>query len=234
MLILLTFAGDDTMPSFSPFCVKAMGLLRMSGQAWQPKYVGNPSKMPYGKMPVLKTDDGLVPDSGNIRAWLEAQGADFDAGLSTGQKAWSHAMIRMAEQSLYYGLVHDRWLRDDCWAVVRERFFGAVPGLMRPVVSGLVRRKVRRTLTSQGMAQLSEEDRLAWLGRDLGAIEETLGDQAYLFGGAPTAADASVTPMLDMIRNLPCDTGLRRLVRDNAMLGAYVDHARMALYPGNS
>lgn len=232
MLILLTFPGDDVMPSFSPFCIKAMGLLRMSGQDWKPKYVGNPSKMPYGKMPVLKTEDGLVPDSGNIRAWLEEKGADFDAGLSPEQKAWSHALIRMAEESLRYGLVHDRWLRDDCWSVIRDQFFGAVPGLMRPVVSGLVRRKVRRTLDLQGMAQLSEADRLAWLGRDLDAIENTLADQAFLFGAAPTAADASVTPMLDMIRHLPSDTGLRRLVRDNAVICAYIDRARDALYPG--
>lgn len=231
MLTLLTFPGDEDHPSFSPFCVKAMCLLRMSGRGWMPKYVSNPSSMPYGRLPVLKTSDRLVPDSDGIRAFLESEGAEFDAVLDPAQRAASHALIRMTEENLRCGLVHDRWLRDDCWAVIRASFFSEVPAPLRGIVAGMVRRRIRRAMTAQGMAQFSEEERLDRLGRDLTAIAGTLAGKPFLFGETPTAADAAVVPVIDMIRTLPCDSGLRRLVRENALLMAYIERGRAALYP---
>ncbi len=231
MLTLLTFPGDDRQPSFSPFCVKAMCLLEMSGREWEPTYLAEPSKMPYGRLPVLKTDSELIPDSGNIQAWLVARGADFDAGLSAGERAWSAALVRMVEEGLRYGLVHDRWLRDDCWEAVRGRFFEAVPAAVRPIIAGTVRRRVRKTLKLQGTAQFSEADRLARLGRELQAVRDTLGEKDYLFGSAPGSSDAAIVPVLDMIRDLPCKTGLRDMVRGDARLMAWLDRARASMYP---
>lgn len=231
MLTLLTFPGDDRQPSFSPFCVKAMCLLEMAGREWAPTYLAQPSKMPYGRLPVLKTDTELIPDSGNIQAWLEDRGAGFDAGLSGEERAWSAALVRMVEEGLRYGLVHDRWLRDDCWEVVRGRFFGAVPTAIRPAIAGMVRRRIRRTLELQGTAQFNEADRLARMGRDLQAVRDTLGERDYLFGPAPGSADAAIVPVLDMIRDLPCQTGLREMVRGDTRLMAWLDRASAAMYP---
>ena len=231
MLTLLTFPGDSDQPSFSPFCLKAMCLLNMSGRDWSPKYLKDPSKMPHGRLPVLKTGDRLIPDSANIQYFLESEGAEFNEGLSDTNKAQSHAMIRMVEENLRCGMAHDRWLRDDCWQHVRQAFFSSVPAPFRGMVSGMIRKKVRQALMSQGIAQFSEPDRLDRLGRDLKAIETVLGDRPYLFGAQPTAADAAALPVLDMIRTLPCDTGLRRLVRERPALMAYIERARERLYP---
>ena len=230
MLTLLTFPGSFGLPSHSPFCVKAMALLQLSGQDWQPKYVGNPGKMPLGRLPVLKTADRLIPDSAHIQAWLESQGADLNAGLGPRDLAASHALIRMTEENLRCGLVHDRWLRDDCWPTVRAAFFAELPGLLRGPISAMVRGKVRRAMQAHGIAQFSEADRLDRLARDIDAIRVTLGDAPFLFADRPTAADCAVAPILDMIRTLPADTGLRRLVVGSAPLMAYIERARPALY----
>lgn len=233
MLTLLTFPGGLGLPSLSPFCLKAMALLHLSGMEWRPEWKGRPSATPYGKLPVLRTGDGqIIPDSANIQAWLEAQGVDFHPGLSAAQRAQAHALVVMVEESLRCGLVTDRWLNDANWPRCRDVFFAPVPGPMRGVIANMVRKSVRRAMEAQGMAKFSETDRLARLGRDLDAITVTLGDKAFLFGDAPSAADAAVAPVLAMIDSLPADTGLRRLVRGNAALMEYLPRARAALYPG--
>ncbi|MGR3314120.1 glutathione S-transferase family protein [Roseovarius indicus] len=231
MLTLLSFPGDDRHASFSPFCLKAMCLLGMSGQDWEPSFTTDPSKMPYGRLPVLKTAEALIPDSGRIQVWLEGRGAGFDDALSEGEKAHSHALVRMVEEGLRYGLVHDRWVRDECWKVTRDQFFGALPVPLRGTIAGTARKRIRRMLDMQGTGQFSEADRLDRMARDLEAIRETLGNTDYLFGPAPSAADAAVVPVLDMIRTLPCDTELRALVRDDERIGAYLDRASARLYP---
>lgn len=232
MLTLLTFGPSFEMPSHSPFCVKAMALLNLSGRDWQPKYLSDPRKMPLGRLPVLKTAEGrLIPDSAQIEAYLEAEGADFSTGMSEMDKAQAHALTRMVEGHLVAGMAHDRWLRDDCWPIARAAFFDRVSAPMRGLVAGMIRRKVRAAMMSHGIAQFSEEERLERLGRDLDAITTTLGDKPFLFAVHPTAADAATAPVLDMIRTLPCDTGLRRLVHGNAAVMSYLERARPALYP---
>ncbi|PCH65691.1 MAG: hypothetical protein COC12_14250, partial [Rhodobacteraceae bacterium] len=87
MLTLLTFSKGFGLFSLSPFCVKAAYLLQASGQKWRREDLIEPSAMPHRKLPVLRTDDGLIGDSEAIRGWLESKGADFDPGLSDLQKA---------------------------------------------------------------------------------------------------------------------------------------------------
>ena len=231
MLTLLTFPGNSDQPSFSPFCLKAMCLLHMSGQAWLPEYIDNPAKMPYGRLPVLRAGDRLIPDSSNIQAHLESMGADFNAGLSAVEKAHSHALIRMVEENLRCGVVCDRWLDDACWPHTRDMLFGTMPAVLRRIIPGKIRKHVRRSMVAQGIAQFSAKDRLDRLKRDIDAIEQTLGRKPFLFGDAPTAADAATLPVLDMIRTLPCDTGLRRLVAENPALISYIKRARALIYP---
>lgn len=231
MLTLMTFPGTDRHPSFSPFCLKAMCLLDMSGQDWEPSFMTDPSKMPYARLPVLKTPETLIPDSGRIQVWLEERGAGFDDALSGGERAHSHALVRMVEDGLRYGLVHDRWLRDECWAVLRDQFFGALPLPLRGTIAGSARKRIRRMLEMQGTAQFSEADRLSRMARDLDAIRETLGNTDYLFGPMPSSADAAIVPVLDMIRTLPCETRLRALVRDDDRISSYLDRASAVLYP---
>ncbi|CUH74729.1 glutathione S-transferase family protein [Tropicibacter naphthalenivorans] len=231
MLTLLTYRPGYGDPSLSPFCVKAMILLEMSGQPWQPEWCARGGKDSYGKLPALRTPGGLVPDSNFILQWLEEQGADLFPGLNNAQRGQAHAIIRLAEDSLRLGLIHDRWLRDDCWPVMLKTAFGGMPAPLRLIIPGRVRDNVRKLLTIQGMARYSEEDRLRCLRADLDALAAQLGDSAWLFGDQPTAADAAVFPVLSMLDRLPADTPLRRLVREQSALMAYTQRGRDRFYP---
>ena len=231
MLTLFTFPGDSDQPSFSPFCLKAMCLLNLSNLPWKPRYVGNPSRMPYGRLPVLKTENKLIADSSGIQNYLENQGADFYPGLDASQRALGHALIRMAEENLRCGLVYERWLRDDCWDVVRPLFFAEVPTLMRGVIARMVRKKVRKSMISHGIAQFTEEERFQRLSADIETIEIVFADKPYLLADIPTAADAAIVPIINMLRTLPAETQLRERVRSSERLIAYTNRSREVLYP---
>ncbi len=232
MLHLLTYRPGFDEPSLSPFCVKAMILLDLAGQDWRPEWTDMPPKQSYGKLPALRTPDGLIPDSAFILDWLQAQGVDLFPGMDSAARAKAHAVTRMVEENLRCGLVHDRWARDDGWRHLKPVVFGTLPAPLKPVVPAIVRRGVVGMLKKQGMGRYSEDHRLRSLGADLAALDDLLGDAPFFFGAQPTALDAAVLPVLSMLDRLPCDTGLRRLVRGHTRLMAYVQRGRARLYPG--
>ena len=229
MLTLLTFPDHFGQPGSSPFVVKSICLLNMSGQPWQRK-LADVRKMPKQKLPVLKVGERLIPDSENIRSYLEEQGAEFDPGLSDSDLAASRAFIRMAEEHLYFHQVADRWLRDDVWAVTRDVIFEAIPKPIRGIISGKIRKKLQAGLYTQGIARFTEAERAERAAKDLNAIKLQLGDKPYLFGNSPTAADASICPMLSGLVSIPLPTEVSNLVKNDAILTDYIARMRDALY----
>lgn len=231
MLTLLTFPGSNRLPTHSPFGLKAMCLLQMSGMPWQTEYIADLSTMPLGRVPVLRVGDRLIPDSHNIQAYLEDHGAGFNDDLSATDRSISHALVRMIEDGLRLGLLHDRWLHPDVWPVMRDQFFAQVPEQAREAVGEEVRGHVRAGLMSQGIAQFDEADRLRRMEKDVDALATLLGDKPFLLADYPTAVDAIAGPVLDMICDLPAPTGLRQLVQNRENLVAYVAAVRAAIYP---
>jgi glutathione S-transferase len=229
MLTLLTYPAGFGLFSLSPFCVKAAYLLQLSGKPWQRQDMNDPRKMPLQKLPVVKTNQRLVADSEAIRAWLESQGADFDPGLSDHQKAHSRALIRMADEHLYFHVVMDRWGNDDAWPTIRETLFHEVPWLIRrPVANGL-RKNLLKGLRAQGIARFSTSQRLEILDRDLQSLAAILRDTPFLFGDKPTAADLSIAPVLDAMRATPTRTPVVTRVAKDGVLSQYLDRVTQAV-----
>lgn len=225
MLTLISLPPALGEPSNSPFCVKAMILLEMSGLDWQPRFLRIPEG-PYGKLPVLETPQGAVPDSALIQTWLEAQGADVFPGFDGAARGMAHAVMRLAEDSLRLQLVHDRWLDARVW----PQFF---PHVFKDMPDGLeakVQESQRQGMTWQGIARYSEEDRCTLAEMDLDALVSVLGEGPWLFGARPSAADASVLPVLSMVDRLPGETALRRALRARQSLMDYVARGRETLY----
>jgi glutathione S-transferase len=232
MLKLITYPAAFGEPSASPFCVKAMCLLQVSGINWTPKYTSDPRKTPNGKLPILIDAGVTIADSDAIREHLEKSfKTDFDKGLTPEQRAISRAIIRMVEEHLYFALVSDRWLDDGNWVHVKKEFFKGIPALMHGFISTMIRNKTRAQVTAQGMARHSVKEQTARAAKDIAAIKTLLGDKLFLFGDAPTAADMSVVPILRGIAKTPTKTGLRDLITNDQVLMAYLDRGREAMYP---
>ncbi len=229
MITLITFAPAFGAPAASPFCVKAIWLLNMSGQPWQREDIDDPRGMPHQKLPALRVDGRIIPDSDNIRIYLEQQGADFDAGLSDMDRATSRAFIRMAEEHMYFHIVLDRWADDAVWPIIRDTFFEKIPPVLRGLVSNRLRKTLVQGMKAQGLGRLTPQERLARIEPDLNAIATRLWQGAFLFGDRPTAADASVAAMLQTMRATPVRTLLKNRIAEDEMLCRYIDRASEAM-----
>lgn len=229
MLTLVTYPPAFGQPSASPFCVKAAYLLNMAGQTWQQHNTHDPRKWPNGKLPALETKTEIIGDSDNIRGYLERNGTCFDKGLSDLDRATSRAFIRMAEEHLYFHILLDRWGNDDIWPSVRDVYFSEMPKLPRKFIAGNIRRAVLKGMYSQGLGRLTPTERMARVEPDLQAICDRLWQGPYLFGASPSAADASVAPMLAAMAATPGDTVLSRRIRQDPILSAYIDRVAEAI-----
>ena len=232
MLTLITYPPAFGAPTASPFCVKAMCLLKASGLEWQPEFSSDPRSAPKRKLPVLRDGDKLIPDSDEIRDYLEIRyGIDFDAGLSARDRAVSRAVIRMAEENLYFILVCNRWLNDENWEVTRRELFGQIPKPLFKFVTGKIRKQAIANVNGQGMGRHSVQERADRAAKDLAAIETLLDGKPFLFGDQPTAADMSVVPMLHAQASSTATTPISVLVTENEGLSAYVARGVAAMYP---
>lgn len=223
MLTLLTYPAGMGQFSLSPFCVKAAALLQHAGLPWQRQDLNDPRKMPMQKLPVLRTPSGLIPDSDKIRDYLQSQGATFDDGLTDLERAQSQALIRMAEEHLYFHLVMDRWLNPEVWPTIRETYFHEVPALLRRPVTGAIRSGLRKGLMAQGLARYTEDERMARVEQDFGVLTTYLRDNLMLFGSDPSVADYSVFAVLAAMRATPVSTALSRRVAEDPVLSGYID-----------
>ncbi len=232
MLKLITFPAAFDEPSASPFCVKAMCLLKASGVDWIPKFTSDPRKAPNGKLPILIDGENTIADSEAIRANLEdTYACDFDKGLTPEQRATSRAVIRMVEEHLYFVMVGNRWLNDDNWPLVKQAFFGEMPKPLGGLVAHIARKKTRAQVVAQGTGRHSVQVQTERARQDIEAIKAMLGDKPYLFGDTPTAADMSVVPIIRGISTSPTQTGLRDLVTNDPTLMTYLERGRDTLYP---
>lgn len=229
---LITYYEALGEPTASPFCVKAMCLLQMSGQEWAPEFTNDPRKGPKGKLPVLDDNGTQIPDSDAIRAHLETKyDVDFDAGLSAEQRAVSRAVIRMMEEHYYFAGVCNRWLNDENWAVVKDLFFKGIPAPLNGFITRKIRSGVRNGMFAQGMGRHSVEEQLARTNYDVEAVKTLLGDKPFLFGDTPTAADASVVPMFRATVGSPAKTDFHNRIADDPVLMAYIERGKDAMYP---
>ena len=223
MLTLLTYPRHNDVFSFSPFCVKAALLLTYAGQNWQREDLKDPRKMPHRKLPVLRTPAGLVPDSSEIRRYLETKGTDFDPGLSSRDKAYAQVLIRLAEDTLYFHVVHDRWANEAVWPAIRDAYFSEIPSLIRRPVTHSIRQTVCTGLAFQGTGRFAEREREDRLEQDLQAVTTLLKDNAFLLGGQITSADFSVAAMLQAMCSTMVETSLVRRISDDPVLSGYID-----------
>lgn len=234
MITLITYPSHFGQPAASPFCAKAIWLLNLSGQPWQREDTPDPRRMPRQKLPAIRVDGRVIPDSDNIRDYLESLGTDFDAGLSDMERATSRAFIRMAEEHMYFHIVMDRWGDDAIWPTIRETYFSSIPKPIRGLVTGSLRRAAMKGMHGQGIGRLTPEERLLRIEADLTAITTRLWHGPFLFGDRPTAADASVAAMLCAMRATPGKTLLKTRIAEDEILCRYMDRAEDAMARGPS
>ena len=97
MITLYTFGPAFGVPDPSPYCMKALMLLKMAGLEFRTQ-PANLRKAPKGKAPYMDDNGTRIADSTFIRFHLESTyGIDFDAGLSDKEHATAGACEKLVE-----------------------------------------------------------------------------------------------------------------------------------------
>jgi glutathione S-transferase len=206
----------------SPFCLKAETFCRLSGIPY--KAVSTVSfKAPRGKLPYIIDDGKLIPDSAHIIDHLKAKtGIDIDAGLDTRELAKGHLLRRTCEESLYFVLVYSRWIDEAGWAVAAPQFFRGLPFLVRAVIPGRIRKKVRTQLFYQGYGRHRSDEIFALGKADLTAIATLLSDHIFAVANRPSSFDATLYALLKNILHPPLDSPLKQAAQALPILSEYV------------
>ena len=97
MITLYTFGPKFGLPDPSPFCMKALVLLKMAGLEYKTA-PADLKKAPKGKAPYMDDNGTLIADATFIRFHLEkTRGVDFDKGLSDAERATAWAFEKLVE-----------------------------------------------------------------------------------------------------------------------------------------
>jgi len=232
MITLYNFGPAFGLPDPSPFAMKVETLLKMANLLYRTDATGF-AKAPKGKIPYIDDDGVVVPDSTFIRWHIEKKyRIDFDRTLNPAQKATAWAFEKMAEDQLYWVSVHDRWMIEENFRKGPVRFFDNVPAAIRPVVTAMIRRKLRATLHGQGLGRHSPEEILALGTRSINAISDFLGDKPFFMGGEPTGADATMFAFVCAVLCPHFESRVRSAAERRENLCRYVGRITARYYPG--
>ncbi|MBU3886987.1 glutathione S-transferase family protein [Methylosinus sp. KRF6] len=231
MIKLYSFGPYFGLPDASPFVLKTMALLKFAGLRYSEDHSGY-GRAPKGKLPYIDDEGKIIADSTFIRLYLEkTYGMDFDAGLTPEQRAAGWAVEKMLEEHYYWLMVQARWIDDGNFERGPAKFFARVPALVRPLIKALIRKKIARCLTAQGLGRHSNEELAELARRDVDALSILLGDKPYLFGAAPSAADATAFAMVAESLVPELESPLRDAVASKPNLVAYRDRLLAAYFP---
>lgn len=222
MLTLYTFPGGYDLPSVSPFCTKTMVLLKLSGLEHEHK-PGNPRSAPNGKLPCLRHEGGMVPDSGLIETWLkENRGVDLDAHLDASQRAVGHLVRRTLEENFYWVVLYHRWVDEAGWVHQQPIIKSMLPAMVRPFLPGVIRKGVRKSLTAHGIGRHDPAGIYAAGVADLTAIEG-LVEGPFLFGEQLSSFDITVYSFVGAALENPAESPLKAGVEACPKLVALVE-----------
>ena len=218
----------------SPFCLKLETYLRLAQIPHQIK-PGDPRKSPTGKLPTIRHKGQLISDSSVIIEYLKKEFGDpLDQRLTPQEKGRALAYQRLIEEHLYWVTVYARWIEPNNWPVVRDAFFGGLPGPLKLFVPNLVRGQVKKQLHGHGLGRLAPAAIYQRGTQDLQALATALGDQPYFLGTGPTSLDASAYGFLANLLYPPLDSPIKSSLLDQPNLVSYVNRLSTHLFPVNA
>lgn len=232
MITLYTFGPAFGQPDPSPFVMKAMVLLKLSGLTYNMEvFAGGSNLGPKGKRPFIVDDGVTVADSTLIRFHLEKKyGHDFDAHLTPQQKGVTWALEKMCEEHLYFAAVYFRWMVDENFHKGPATFFNKVPALIRPFIRSAARNKSHKMLHAQGLGRHTETEITQLACRDIDALAHVLSDSDWFGGASPCAADASAGAFVLACLCEHFDTPLLTRAKAHKNLVAYAERIQSRFF----
>lgn len=232
MITLYTFGRYFGLPDPSPFVMKGEMLLKLSKLDYQTNTKGF-GKAPKGKLPYIDDNGTIVADSTLIRLYLEQKySIDFDRALTPRERGVAWAAEKMLEDHVYWAVIYWRWLVDANFDRGPRNFFKRAPAILRPILTRMVRRRVRTRLHGHGFGRHSEAEMTTMASRAFDALSQILGDNKYLMGNEPCGADATAFAFVASTLATLFESPLQVKAASLPNLVAYHDRMMAEFYPG--
>ena len=178
------------------------------------------NKAPKNKVPYIEHDGNLLGDSQLIIRYLENTfNVNYMSGLGGGknhfipfaklsstEKAQSELIRILCEHDIYWGILSIKWAgeggicrTETAWHNTVENYFGAIPAVIRGVITSMIRVDVLRDSWGQGLQRHSPEDQLYFMKRSLETLSVTLGRNTFMLGDSPSECDCIAFGTLDCL-----------------------------------
>ena len=231
MLQLHTFGPHFNMPDASPFCIKGLLLMKLSGLPFETTQMSF-KQAPKGKAPYLVDGGEIIADSHFIMKHLETKyGIDFTGDYSAEKLAIGWAAARMMEEHMYFLNGYERWMVDENFWKGPIQFFKDVPAPIRPFIARLIRKKAGKTHQAQGLGRHSNDERFELAKGNLVAVEAMLGKNKYFLGNTVSGADASVFPFIWTASTPYFKSRIADYVRTRPVLEDYLKRMKTEFFP---
>ncbi|HZI05997.1 MAG TPA: glutathione S-transferase family protein [Archangium sp.] len=216
----------------SPFCLKLESYLRMAGVPYTAR-AADFGKAPKGKIPFIEEDGSFLGDSQLIIEHLKRKHGDtLDAKLSVEQIAQGHLVRRVLEDSVYWHIIHERWVTPEGWRIYKPVFEAFFPRVVGKLASPMVRRGVIKAIHTQGLGRHRPEEVLEMGKADVSAVAAVLGDKPFLLGENPTSFDAALYAFIVSILAFPLDSPLRKYTQGQQNLVRYCERFQQRYFAG--
>lgn len=222
----LDFPSNETP---SPFCLKVHRALKARGLTYERRHSNNPASYkplnPAAQAPVLLVGDEPVFDSTKILARLEEMAPDPKGpGANANPRLIAESLLweELADSAVNAFLVASRWADDRNWPTVREQYFGAMPALLKPIITGKLRSNVIANLRAREVWRLGPEDCWRRFEALLDQLDARAPASGYWLGEYRTAADFALFGQLHSLRT-PLTQWQSDQVALRKNLSAYLD-----------
>jgi len=223
MIEFFKFPSAFGMRDASPFVLKLETYLRLAGIEYKTTEESDPRKAPKGKMPFIKDGDKTVADSSIIITYLKDKYGDpLGKGLSAEQRAIGHAVKTMLEERTYWVLVNDRWMNPKNQPIIRDTWFGMIPGFIRGFIFGKIIKDMKKGMEGHGIGKHSDEEVFEFGFSDIKAFENILGGKLYLLGDNPSEYDAFPYALLSNFMAKPFPNVISDYIGKSKTLSAYI------------
>jgi glutathione S-transferase len=218
-------------PNLSPFCCKLETWLRIAGIPYEVVDTSDPRKGPKGKLPFIEDAGRRIADTSLIVDHLaKTRGVGLDAHLDASQRAIALLVQRTLEEHYAFVVLYTHFIRDEGWRHTCTTF-GTVPAIIRPLVEGMVRGRMRKILWTQGVLRHSDADIVDAGLRDWRAVLAVMSGGPFFFGKEPAGLDAVVFGALATTLLTPIESPIRDFLRSQPACVAYAERMRARFFP---
>ena len=231
MLTLFSYPGLFGVADNNPYGLKVFAFLKLGRLAFRHEHLLDASAAPRGQLPYLLDDDQAIGDSDAIIAHLIAtRGLAIDRALTPAQRD-TDLMIRRVLDDLYWVMSYSRWKDPRFSPLFIDAFLASNAGVTREALQAAQEYNFKR-YHYQGIGRYAPEAAYARGIADIEVLGNLLPAQGFLFGAAPSSADAGLYGFLANIYFYPIDTPLKAALLQRPHLVAHCRSMHAALAAG--